>query len=148
MPGLKKFTPSELLYNKSETKEILTFFFPKNASSITNLRVNNDVRGFAQGLLVEAIDTSFALGFVEALFRSLMTLRPSIITIGKKFVSNSVQHWFAHASPHDLRNIKIYVIVRQRLQLNFRTIMSMILSGLDFKEMVQTTSVPSISQYA
>ena len=70
MVTLKEFSPGELLLDDNETKRILEFFFENQANAIRDLKINNRIRSFAQGLLVEAIDASYAMGFIEALFKA------------------------------------------------------------------------------
>lgn len=60
---LKKFSADELILTESETRTILQFFWPDEptASRIEeSLIINDRVRGFAQGLLVEAIVRAMA----------------------------------------------------------------------------------------
>lgn len=148
MKHLKTFKPSELIFNEEETREILSFFFTNLKGQISNIRINNDVRGFAQALLVEAIDTSYAMGFVESLFRSVMKPSNSVLKVIRKFAVQAGKHWFEHATTKDLRDIEIYYIVRQRLQANFKTVMLLIINELDFKSMISVLPKPSLSQYA
>jgi hypothetical protein len=66
--GLREFLPSELLFDERETRDILKFFFPMNFPAIDATVMTDAIRGFAQGLLIEAIDATAALGWVEVLF--------------------------------------------------------------------------------
>jgi hypothetical protein len=146
--GLKKFTTGELIFNEEETREILVFFFPHLANSIKKITIDNTVKGFAQGLLVEAIDASYALGFIQAIFSSTINPTAGVLNILRKFAFKAGKHWFEHASEKDLRKIKIYYIVRQRLQVNFKTVMLMVINGLSIDGMVSAVPVPKLSQYA
>ena len=65
---LRKFKKEELIFNNDETVVILKFIFKKNHNLIDNLKINDSIREFAQGLLLEAVDASYALGFVHSLF--------------------------------------------------------------------------------
>ncbi|MEM5549038.1 hypothetical protein [Pseudoalteromonas fuliginea] len=42
------------------------------------LNVNDAVREFAQSLLVEAVDSSYAFGFIDSLFRSVTNPRDEV----------------------------------------------------------------------
>lgn len=110
---LKQFNDSELIFDDQETIEILKFIFKSKRDIVETMNVDRELREFAQGLLVEAIDASYAMGFIEALVRSLVSPRPGVRSIIKKFGKKASKHWFKHATAGDLRNIEIYEIVRR-----------------------------------
>ena len=73
---LREFNDDELLFNAQDTTLILKFIFePKDHSKINTLDIDNHFRSFAQGLLLEAIDASYAIGFTEILVQSLIWQR-------------------------------------------------------------------------
>lgn len=127
---LKKFSNSELLFNDEETRTVLRFFFKSHHNIINNLTISDKVREFSQALLVEAVDASYAMGFVEAIFKAITKPSDGIKVILKKFVKKSIKHWFKHAKEDDLLKIEIYEIVRNRIALNFGRYLIMIASGL------------------
>jgi hypothetical protein len=134
--GLREFESHELLFDGEETKTILKFLF-KGAvgeSQIDSLQVTDRVRGFTQGLLVEAVDASYAMGYVEALFRASANPTAGAAKVLKSFGKKALKHWFKHATADDLRNIKIYESVRLRLAINFKSIMLMFISGIAMKD--------------
>jgi len=128
--NLRKFNESELIFDEIETKIILKFFFTSSRSQITSMTVTKRVREFAQGLLLEAVDASYAMGFIEALFRSSANPGAGPLKVIKKFGKKAVKHWFKHASEGDLLDVKIYEIVRWQLERNFRTDMLAYISGI------------------
>jgi len=65
---LRKFKNEELIFDNEESIIILKFIFKNKHSLIDGLEINDKIREFAQGLLLEAVDASYALGFVAALF--------------------------------------------------------------------------------
>ncbi|HEU5115991.1 MAG TPA: hypothetical protein VFT74_04875, partial [Isosphaeraceae bacterium] len=67
--SLRKFSPSELALTQQQAWQTLVFFFGGNASSVPGWITDND-RSFAQALLVEAIDKSYAMSWMETIFRS------------------------------------------------------------------------------
>ncbi|MCI0507319.1 MAG: hypothetical protein L0Z73_14580 [Gammaproteobacteria bacterium] len=135
MPGnyvsLKKFNAAELIFDDNETREILKFIFKGYVgdTQTNSMRVTDTVRGFAQGLLVEAIDSSYAIGYIEAIFMASVNPAAGTTKILKKFGKKAVRHWFKHATEKDLLNAKIYEIVRKALARNFATDMLMMISG-------------------
>ncbi len=117
---LRAFTPEELIFDEEETKEILTFIFPSRASLIQPLVINDKIREFAQGLLVEAVDASYALGFVAIIFR-FAYFQPGLSAFKflAKFIAKASSQWFKHAKATDLATVKIYDRVRDQLQRAF-----------------------------
>jgi len=69
---LHKFKPEELIFDEEETRIILRFIFMHQHAVINRMKINDRAREFAQGLLVEAIDASYAMGYVKILFTSLL----------------------------------------------------------------------------
>lgn len=118
--SLKSFPKEELIFNDDETKEILKFFFPSRDATIDKISIDDDMREFAQGLLVEAIDATYAMGFVEMIFKGAYFkpgLKPTKFM--KTFVKKALKHWFKHLGSVDLANVKIYNSVRNELQAQF-----------------------------
>jgi hypothetical protein len=126
---LKNFQDSELIFDEQETRQILIFFFPDDKSTIDNATINNNIRNFAQGLLVEAVDASYAMGYIEALFKSVCRFKgPADFT--KTFAKKAMRHWFEHATQQDLMRVKIYESVRSPLTRNFRSEFLMKINGI------------------
>ncbi|MEJ2682394.1 MAG: hypothetical protein P8176_02390 [Gammaproteobacteria bacterium] len=118
---LRKFKKDELVFNADETKIILKFIFGSpDTDLIESMTITDPVREFAQGLLVEAIDASYAIGFVEAIFRSTANPSKGAIKILKSFGKKAARHWFKHANVHDLQNVKVYDFVRNEIARRFR----------------------------
>ncbi len=64
MSTLRVFQESEIIFNEEEAREILIRFFPANRNEIMTASITVELRGFAQALLLEAIDASFSIGIV------------------------------------------------------------------------------------
>ncbi|MGP9825258.1 hypothetical protein ACT048_12315 [Ectopseudomonas khazarica] len=116
---LREFSSDELIFDEEETKVILKFIFKTRAQSIDNTVINNSVRSFAQALLLEAIDESYSLGYIEALFRSTMHPGASVKSVLTKFGKKAAKHWFKKAKTQNLNDIMIYDRVRDRLAQSF-----------------------------
>lgn len=116
------FKPSELLFDEEETKEILKFFFQNDKEFIDGLVVNEKLKGFAQGILVEAVDASYAIGFVKIIYETffLKPPQPKVKKILAKLTRKAAMHWFKHARATDLSTIKIYDCVRKTIAIKFR----------------------------
>lgn len=123
--GLREFTAEELILDEEEAKQVLVFFFPADGTLIEGMSMTASARAFAQGLLVEAIDRSYAMGYVEALFSSIRR-RP--LPMLRKFARKASAHWFKHATLRDLMNAKIYETVRQQLSANFRFVLPVLVA--------------------
>lgn len=114
----------ELIYDETETRQILTFFYPGFASQIAAMQVDNEARRLAQTMLIAAVDGSYAMGFVDDLFATLtsMIVRPnrSIKSLGMKLAKKFVSRWFKHATHSDLKDFKVYDSVRLHVAQSLR----------------------------
>jgi len=74
------------LFNEEETRIVLKFIFkPTHHELIDSLPMSDYLRNFAQGLLVEAIDASYAIGYVHGLFESVKNPVKGVRKILKNF---------------------------------------------------------------
>ncbi len=118
---LRQFKPEELLFNEDETRIVLKFIFkPTDHALIDSLPMSDGLHEFAQGLLVEAIDASYAIGFVRALIESTANPVKGAREILKSFGKKASKLWFKHATVHDLMNVKVYQFVLDELVRSFR----------------------------
>ncbi len=133
---LRSFTKQELILNDNETRIVLLFIFGSSEKQfIESMVISDAARGFAQGLLIEAIDSSYAIGFVEAIFRSTANPTQSAVRVFKSFGKKAIKHWFKHAQMQDLRDVQIYDFVRTEVARNFKTSLRLIngIALLDMK---------------
>ncbi len=103
-------------------------FEPEDYSLIESLTVNDTIKGFAQGLLIEAIDASYAIGFIDAIFRSTTNPTKGAIKILKSFGRKAASNWFKNASVNDLQNVKVYDFIRVYIANQFRKPLKVIVS--------------------
>ncbi len=126
---LRQFEAEELLFDEEETRIVLKFIFePEDYSLIESLTVNDTIKGFAQGLLIEAIDASYAIGFIDAIFRSTTNPTKGAIKILKSFGRKAASNWFKNASVNDLQNVKVYDFIRVYIANQFRKPLKVIVS--------------------
>lgn len=123
---LKHFTEEEILLSDDEFKTVLGFFFEVSSlrHAIEQTELAHVHRSFSQALLVEGIDATYAMGFVEALVASLRGGRAvGAKTIIKKFAKKAAKHWFEHATLDELwdEDLEIYETVRRQIAVNHRT---------------------------
>ncbi|CAA0104465.1 Uncharacterised protein [BD1-7 clade bacterium] len=119
---LKAFEPNELILSDEESIVVLKFVFDEvDHFVIDSLNITDLVRSFAQGLLVELIDESYAVGFVEALFRTTANPTAGVVKVMKGFGKKALKHWFEHATHVDLQDVKVYDFLKNRLALSFRS---------------------------
>jgi hypothetical protein len=118
--GLKHFSKDEIRIRPDQAARILRFFFPDQpVTSVTD----EDVE-FAQALLVEAIDASNEMSYVQILADK--TLRPVadfgfIKDLAKEFCKQAYKNWFRHATGKDLADPKIYESIRRTISRNWRS---------------------------
>jgi hypothetical protein len=121
---LRRFAPDELYLNQEQAWRVIRFFWPETDIAPGSLSDND--RQFAQGLLIEAIDSSYQMGFVEIIFRTFAyKVAPSFDQLKdmvKSFVKKAAKHWFRHATGKDLQDPQIYESIRKTIARNFRTV--------------------------
>ncbi len=127
MDRLRNFPDNDLIFDEEQTRHILLFFFPPDKDTIYKLPIDNAVRNFAQGLLVEAVDASYSMGYVEAVFMTIYDflvsrkLTKGYVDFMKTLAKKAMKHWFKHAKQKDLMHAKIYESVRLKIQSHFRS---------------------------
>jgi hypothetical protein len=132
MNTVRIFKSEELIFDENETREIFKFFFPNKQTEIDSAIIDDRLRGYSQGLLVMAVDLSYRMGFIEALYRSfyLKPLPKSMTKIIKKLGTKAFIHWFKYATAKDLTDIKIYESIRVEIQRGLRSEVEAMLNGL------------------
>ncbi len=68
---------------------------------------------------MEAIDASYAIGYVHGLFRSVTNPVKGALEILKSFGKKASLHWFKHATVHDKQNVKVYNFVLDYMGTHF-----------------------------
>jgi DNA-binding protein Fis len=127
---LRDFATIELIFDIDETRAILGFFFASKAAVVGSMVVSDQVRSFAQALLLEAVDASYSLGYVEALTSSVSRPNATLTKMLKKFGKKALKHWFKHARQKDLSDIKIYEVVRKDIEWSFGRVFLMHADGI------------------
>jgi hypothetical protein len=121
MAELKHFTKNEIKLTQEQAWRILNFFWP-GAVGVDPGALTEADRGFAQALLVEAIDASYNMGYAELVYTHFFGKVPTsfgaIKDIVKDFGKAAIKHWFKHATGADLKDPKIYESVRASLARN------------------------------
>jgi hypothetical protein len=120
---LKRFRSDEIRLTKEQAWRILRFCWPD--ISILPADLTQDDLSFAQALLVEAIHSSYYMGYVEHLFNSFyMRVAASwsdVEDMVKGFAKAVLKYWFKQATRADLANPQVYETVRLTLARNFRS---------------------------
>ena len=125
---LRNFNESELIFDVQETKEILKFFFQADRQKIESIQITNELRNLAQGLLVAAVDASYAMGWVELTFRWAVNPGSGLKKALQKLARRAVRYWFKHLKQdQSLTDAKIYESIREQLARNFRSAFQIIL---------------------
>lgn len=131
-PHLKKFSADELILDESETRIVLQFFWPEAPTATRiqeSLTITDPVRELAQALLVEAIDASYQVGFIEAIFRATANPTSSTVKVIKSFGRRAASHWFRHARASDLQNTRVYEFIRKDISRYFSVVLYDYLNG-------------------
>ena len=125
---LRNFSESELIFDEAETKEILKFFFVNIRPSIDQATMTTAFRNFTQGLLVEAVDATYALSYIEIVFKTFSKPPTNIMKLLTKLGRKASRHWLKHATQDNLMSADISLIVRDRLALSFAIIINGLLT--------------------
>ena len=108
---LRHFQKDEIIISPEDARAILIFFFGNNVPPVEQL-TDQDL-AFAQALLLEAVDKSYTMGYVNAIFDVFYMKVPTDIQgMMKDFVKKAAKNWFDHATGNDLSKPKIYQSVR------------------------------------
>jgi hypothetical protein len=131
MAELRHFQRDELLITQEQAERIIRYFFGE--LTIPPGQLTDDDVCFAQALLLEGIDESNWIGYVEDLFK--IGSKPSvdysfIKDIAKAFAKRAARDWFDHATGKDMENPSIYNSVRSEIARNWRAIWGMREQGL------------------
>lgn len=103
---------TDLIYNESDTRLILKFFWPEERGFIDSASIDNHARRLAQTALIAAIDGSYSQGFIDILMRSLARPSQGLKQLGKRLAQRYSRHWWQHAEQADLEDVRIYDSVR------------------------------------
>ena len=76
---------------------------------------------FAQALLLEAVDKSYAMSWIQTLFESSASPNASVKGILKSLAKKAAKDWLHKAKPTDLENATIYASVKNQLTRNWRS---------------------------
>lgn len=130
---LRKFSSEELILSESETRTVLKFFWPEEPTATRieeSLIIDDSVQEFAQSVLVEAVDASYQVGSVEAIFRAAANPGRGALKVIKNFGKRASKHWFKNARASDLQNVRIYEFIRQHISRTFRVRLEEHLDGI------------------
>ena len=121
---LRHFTKDELLLSQQDASRVLRYFFPAHPLPPGEL-TDEDIE-FAQALLLQAVDSSTEMGYVQILFDKFYAKPPSDFSfledLAKTFCKRAVRNWFRHATREDLADPEIYDSVRATISWKFGTV--------------------------
>lgn len=121
---------SDLIFNDTETRQILKFFWPGLVHQIDALTIDNPARRLAQTALIAAIDGSYAMGYIEILFKGLSRPSKSLSALAKKLARDFARHRFNHATQKDLNHVRIYETIRSDISNALKTRLRMLINGI------------------
>lgn len=113
---------------------------------LVDASMTTPLRGFAQGLMVEAVDATYALGFVEIVWKTFYNpgagMKQALSKLGRK----ASRHWFKHARENDLLNAQVASAVRAQLERSFKLSFLAILDGVAKAPSTQKLHVAYVSE--
>jgi hypothetical protein len=126
---LQHFPAREIVLTQEEAFHVFRFFWPD--CNLHPGQLTETDREFAQALLIEAIDASERMSWIEALFRAAARPNADVRSILKKMAAHALKKWFTNLAPRDILNQDIYEAVRATLARNFRSIVRLREQGVD-----------------
>lgn len=128
---LRHFSQDEIIISSDDANLILRFFFGGDVPPAAEL-TGEDVE-FAQALFLEAIDKSYAMGYVHIIYDVFYMKIPgsfdSVKDMAKEFAKKAAKHWFDHATGMDLDKPEIYAAIRGQLIASFRSVWKIRMDG-------------------
>lgn len=126
---LRRFSETELIFDQQETKDILKFFFVADRPGIDAAEITSELRNLAQGLIVEGVDATYAMSWIELTFRWVAHPSLGMRKALQKLARRAMRHWFKHLKTQSLHDAEIYERVRDQLARNFRSPFHIILQA-------------------
>ena len=115
---------SKIVLKPADAHAIITWLFGK--SSVKAKDFSKEDCGFAQALLIEMIDASFAMGFVDALFRAAAKLPQGPKKVIMTFVKGAGKNLVKYKDKDDLEKMMkepvIYNATKVSLARNFKSV--------------------------
>jgi len=109
--------PKRIVLSKSEAHAVLTWLLGRTSIKATDF--TKEDCGFAQALLVEMLDASFKIGFIEALFRAAAKTPSGPIKVIKGFLKGAGKNLVRYKDKEDLKEMikkpVIYKVVQSRM---------------------------------
>ena len=110
--------------DQGEAHEVLTWVF--GSVSVSKAQLNDEDRAFAQALLMELLDASFKLGFVEALFKASAKVTSGAKKVIIAFLKGAGKNLVRYKDKDDLKKMmedpKIYKAALDTLARNFKSV--------------------------
>lgn len=123
------FSDGELILNDLEVKLIFKFFWPELGAPIDQMQVGIAEKKLAQTILVVAIDSSYAIGFMQGLVDGYAKPHAGVVSASKKLAQEYMKHWWKHATKKDLTKIQINESVRKTVAVKWKPEIRMALAN-------------------
>ncbi len=117
---LMQFRSNEIVLSSEEARIVLHFIFETPDLHLINSLSMTDARGFAQALLIDAINTSSAMSSIGKFFRSPLETTQGIALILRNLSRVGKKEWFNKPARKNLSNIKIYQFVLDNISADYR----------------------------
>lgn len=86
--NIPEISDTDLLYDETEARQILKFFWPQKSSDIDSMNIDNHARRLAQSALVAAIEGSYAMGFIHILSTNIIRPGSNVKPLAKNWQRN------------------------------------------------------------
>lgn len=121
MANLLHFSENELYLDDMQASKVLDFFGFSTIGTIITMRD----REFAQALLVEAIDASRSMWYIQTLYDSASKPNSSVQSIMTAFAQKSLMRWFKSKVSAKRSKVVIYESVKNTIRWKANSIWRM-----------------------
>lgn len=124
----------DLVFDATETKKILIFFYPSYQARIDKLDITKDARRLAQTMLIAAIDASQTISMLDVLVNSLRRAPTQSVSVWARKLSIALtRRWFKNAMQKDLMKAEVYNTVRESIAYQCGMHFRNVVNGLAFR---------------
>lgn len=116
---VRSFSDDELVLDERQTRAVLGFFYPAMQVRLKGAVIARELRHLAQAMLVEAVDASLAMSWVEQVCRAAAPQDRNIAEGLLVLDLCGSRGWFRHLKAQNLSDVRIYQAVRERLAASF-----------------------------
>jgi len=87
-------------------------------------------------MLMAAIEGSYAIGYIEALARTIVRPGSGMKPLARKLALRFAGHWWKHAQRHNLEDVRIYDSVRGTIARHLKDRIELLRNGVASRQRI------------